>query len=246
VRAITCAGLDVNAVVFDDVTAKMVDQFADSEYRFDLVDVNKANFTILFPDRPYGCGWIAARDFKGDARENFWLRDSGNFAHYVNVTTLGSSNPWFFPKELGCSGKAELGIADGSSPWHIVEPRMSVADTNNDDFLDVAKTQVDTNLGLHRNTPNNGNNSLRVQVRGVDGDTEGPHTALKFYQEGTSKLLAHYQVIASIQNTQKHPHADLESHQGVDLEVIYPHRRTDIHTLTLTPTRKWLSTPMAT
>ncbi len=458
VIALACAALSasVNAIEFDDVTTNVVDQLADSEYRFDamwtdfngdgcydpfiwshddpttsrlwinrcngsnrfdLIAASKANYAILSPERPRGSGWIAVLDFNGDAREDFWLRDSGDSARYVNATTAGSATPWFSHKELGCSGKVgcqigdidgdgwldvvfddrsikrisnnkqiypakgetatrlivdidgngwpdlmqpedggwwqnnngslswrnagfasasnlrargeglnqqaaadfdndgdmdyiiyavsvtddaglhlyrnngngtfteasgglptnleyaeyftsygniiaadfdndgkvdlgiagarmndssiailrnlgnlqftlenvSLGEADGGSPWQTAKPRMSVADYDNDGFLDVVKTQVDTNLGLHRNTTNNGNSWLRVRVRGADGNTEGLHTTLKFYQAGTSKLLAHYQVMADSQHAQKHPHAGLGSHQKVDLEVIYPH-----------------------
>ena len=401
----------------DPTTSRLWINRCDGSNRFDLVSYSEANYAILSPVRPRGSGWIAVLDFNGDAREDFWLRDSGDAARYVNATTPGSSTPWFSHKELGCSGKVgcqvgdidgdgwldvvlddrkikrissdkqiypakgetatrlivdidgngwpdlmqpedggwwqnssgslswrnagfatasnlrargeglnqqaaadfdndgdmdyiiyavsvtddaglhlyrnngdgtfteassglprglgyaeyftsygniiaadfdndgkvDLGIAgvrmnnssiailrnlgklqfdlvnvsfgeaDGGSPWQSAKPRMGVADYDNDGFLDIVKTQVDTNLGVHRNTTNNGNNWLRVRVRGEKGNTEGLHTTLKFYQAGTSNLLAHYQVVADSQHAQKHPHAGLGSNQAVDLEVIYPH-----------------------
>ncbi|HET6631280.1 MAG TPA: VCBS repeat-containing protein [Rhodanobacteraceae bacterium] len=114
----------------------------------------------------------------------------------------------------------DLGQAGGGSD--AFKSRASVADFDNDGRLDVLKTQVDTNVGVWRNTTARGLHWMNVRVRGQGLNADGVGADIKWYRHGTSTLLAHVWLQANDQHPQTWPHVGLGSADRVDLVVSYP------------------------
>lgn len=115
---------------------------------------------------------------------------------------------------------ANLGRAGTGSEAY--KSRASVADFDNDGRLDIVKTQVDTNVGIWRNTTAANGHWMKVRVRGEGLNSDGVGADVRWYRRGTSMLASHMSVRTSPQHPQTWLHTGLGANTRIDLEVQWP------------------------
>ncbi|MEM7707651.1 MAG: hypothetical protein AAF358_19015 [Pseudomonadota bacterium] len=109
-------------------------------------------------------------------------------------------------------GQGGLGVVPG------------VADYDNDGDLDIVKPSSGGTISVWENRSTNGNRWFNLSVRGLGGNTDGIHTTVTVFKEGTDEIVANYRKLANVTDysTNGH-HIGLDRNNSVDIVVSYPH-----------------------
>ncbi|MDR8389539.1 VCBS repeat-containing protein [Aliifodinibius sp. S!AR15-10] len=120
----------------------------------------------------------------------------------------------------------DLTFEDKSETWKPGNPTYSngaaYADLNNDGTLDIVVNHINEKAGIYRNN-SDGNNYLRINLKGPGKNSYGLGTELKLYCDGVVQSVNH-NVSRGYQSSMEYPiHFGLDDCKSVDsLRVVWP------------------------